>query len=293
MSLLRTTVALSRPARLPTVWSNCLAGWWLGGGTNTEQLPLLFGAVTLLYFGGAFLNDAFDVEHDQQHRPTRPIPAGSVTSALVWRWALGFLVAGGLLLMWVGTLTGILGLALILCIVLFNTLRRLKAVSPIFGGLCRLFVYVVGASVALYGVTGWSVWCGLALAIYVAGIGYSEHWAEQPSRAKAWPAILLAVPLVLALALDTNGYRQAALLLSALLVLWVLRALRQTFWTAEPNVPSTLAGLLSGIVFVDWLATCPVPTLAGELNPGARELSFAFIALLLLTVVLQNLTKDA
>ncbi len=101
------------------------------------------------------------------------------------------------------------------------------------------------------------------------------------------------MPIVLALVLDTNDYRQAALLLSALLVLWVLRALRHTFWTAEPNVPNSLAGLLSGIVFVDWLATCPIPTPAGEINPAARELSFAFIGLLLLTIVLQHLTKDA
>ena len=28
----RAWLVLSRGSNLPTVWSNCLAGWWLGGG---------------------------------------------------------------------------------------------------------------------------------------------------------------------------------------------------------------------------------------------------------------------
>ena len=38
---LRTLLILGRVSNLPTVWSNALAGWWLGGGNNYWKLPLL------------------------------------------------------------------------------------------------------------------------------------------------------------------------------------------------------------------------------------------------------------
>jgi 4-hydroxybenzoate polyprenyltransferase len=68
MPALRTWLILGRVSNLPTVWSNCLAGWWLGGGGNFLKLPFLFIGVSLLYLGGMFLNDAFDEAFDQQHR---------------------------------------------------------------------------------------------------------------------------------------------------------------------------------------------------------------------------------
>src|SRR5256885_13326506 len=81
MSLLRTLLILGRISNLPTVWSNCLAGWWLGGGGNSHKLPWLFCGVTLLYIGGMFLNDAFDADFDRAHRQGRPIPFAKNTLA--------------------------------------------------------------------------------------------------------------------------------------------------------------------------------------------------------------------
>ncbi len=49
---LRTLLILGRVSNLPTVWSNCLAGWWLGGGGNFWKLPFLFLGVSLLDTGG-------------------------------------------------------------------------------------------------------------------------------------------------------------------------------------------------------------------------------------------------
>src|SRR5690348_4321637 len=100
MAQLRTILALSRTSRLPTVWSDCLAGWWLGGGGNAENLPFLFAGATLLYLGSAFLNDAFDAEYDTQHNRRRPIPAGAIGQDEVWRWGLSWMVAGALVLLW-------------------------------------------------------------------------------------------------------------------------------------------------------------------------------------------------
>ena len=71
---LRALLVLGRVSNLPTVWSNCLAAWWLAGGGTVERLPFLLLGATLLYTGGMFLNDAFDADFDNQYRKERPIP---------------------------------------------------------------------------------------------------------------------------------------------------------------------------------------------------------------------------
>src|SRR4051794_1896159 len=94
----RAWLMLGRVSNLPTVWSNCLAGWWLGGAQNQGCLPFLVLGGTLIYVGGMFLNDAFDVEFDRQYRKERPIPSGAVTSRTVWSVGCGLLVFGASIL---------------------------------------------------------------------------------------------------------------------------------------------------------------------------------------------------
>src|SRR5438309_11599208 len=91
---IRPLLVLGRVSNLPTVWSNCLAGWWLGGAGRTEALPFLLIGTSLIYIGGMFLNDAFDVDFDRQHRQERPIPSGQIALDAVWRWGLGGLAVG-------------------------------------------------------------------------------------------------------------------------------------------------------------------------------------------------------
>ncbi len=284
MALVRTILALTRPARLPTVWSNCLAGWWLGGDRDWEGLPLLLAAASFLFFGGAFLNDAFDADFDREHRPYRPIPAGAVAAQTVWRWGLAWLSLGALLLLWLSKLTGALGLVLVLLIVLYTAAHRQTSLAPMLKGLCRCVLYLLGASISARGITGWPIWCGLALAIYVSGVGRLALWEEQPKEARYWPLLLLVVPIALALLMDitVDLYREHALLVSAVLVLWVIRSLRYTFFSPEPNLRQTLPGLLAGIVFVDWLAVADAP----------RQVSFIFLGFFAATVLLQKLVPE-
>jgi len=279
MSLLRTLLVLGRVSNLPTLWSNCLAGWWLGGAGHPEQLPFLFAGASFLYAGGMFLNDAFDAEFDQRHRPERPIPAGLISLTIVWQWGLIGLGLGGACLICLGRVTGGLGVALAFCILLYDSIHKRIAWAPVLMGLCRLLVYLIAASVGVQGVTGWSVWCGLALASYVAGLSYLARRESTPGPLGYMPALLLPVPIGLALIMNAAGYRQAALLLSAALALWVVRALRQTLRFAEPNVGRTVSRLLAAIVLVDWLAVADAP----------RQLDFVFIALFLAALLLQRI----
>jgi hypothetical protein len=275
----RTFLSLSRAANLPTVWSNCLAGWWLGGHGNAGELPFLFSGVTLLYLGGAFLNDAFDANYDKDYRRTRPIPGGAASRKAVLYWGLTFLALGSMVLVGMGTSTAGLGLGLVLCILIYDAVHRLFLFSPALLGICRFFVYPIGAAVTAHGLAGWSIWCGLALAAYVTGVGCFMRWNRSSKAPDYWAAVLLAVPVLLALLMNAGEYRQKGILLSAILVLWVIRTLRHAFWPPERNLDITTSGLQAGIVFVDWLAVAD----------ASRPLSAVFIALFLTTLALQRL----
>lgn len=270
---LRTLLVLGRVSNLPTVWSNCLAGWWLGGGGNYPQLPFLFVGVTLLYVGGMYLNDAFDAEFDRQNRKERPIPSGAILPKLVWRLGVLWLVLGEVCLLILGPVAGSLGLALAFCIIVYDALHKLFTFSPILMGVCRLLVYVVAASVGLRGVTGWAVWCGIALGAYVVGLSGLARKESTRAQAPRWPLWLLVLPILLSLLLNDRFFREGALIRSVVLALWILYCLRATFWTHSVQIGRTVSGLLAGIVIVDWLATMNTNT------PPELALIFLFLFL--------------
>jgi hypothetical protein len=253
-SKFQTFLILGRVSNLPTVWSNCLAGWWLGGGGPAWQCVWLSLAVTLLYLGGMFLNDAFDANFDRQNRRSRPIPSGAITEKETWRWGIGLLALGAAGLIWAGTTPAVLTLLLTGCILLYNMVHKLSGASPLLLGACRLLVYLVSASVARLGVTGNAVWGGLALASYVMGLSWLARKESSRGPAPYWPGVFLVAPLALALLMDDGLTRQTANVLSLVVVVWVLWALRHAFWRAEPKVGYAVSRLLAGIVLVDLLA---------------------------------------
>jgi len=66
---------------------------------------------------------------------------------------------------------------------------------------------------------------------------------------------LLAAPIVLALIVNHGElFRARGILISAILTLWVLRCLRPAYWLPQRNIGRAVAGLLAGIVLVDYLA---------------------------------------
>lgn len=269
----RTLLVLGRVSNLPTVWSNCLAGWWLGGGGNYPSLPFLLLGVTLLYVGGMYLNDAFDAEFDRQNRMERPIPSGAITHRLVWKLGMLWLVLGEVCLLLLGPVAVGLGLALVLCIVVYDALHKLFTFSPVLMGGCRFLVYVIAAEAGTRGVTGWAVWCGLAMGAYVIGLSGLARRENIRAAAPRWPTWLLAVPVFLAMFINDRFYFQGALIRSVVLALWVLYCLRATFWTPDVQIGRTVSGLLAGIVIVDWLAAMNTNT------PPELALIFLFLFL--------------
>ena len=279
---LRSRRIPERAALLLTIWSNCLAGWWLGGGDPSRELPFLFAGAALLYVGGIAWSNAFAVAlgHEELAPGAGTPKAESLTSARYW--GMGLLTLGVVAWFCCGNATGGLGVALAAVVILARVRQWPASVFPVIPGVCRLLLYLAGAASGIIGVTGSPVWCGLALAVYVLGIAYLARQRSETGPERHWPILLLAAPIALALIVDDDGARQAGLLLSAIVALWAARCLRRALWSPEKDFAGALTGLLAGVALVDLLAVADAP----------KVISAVFIGLFLAARGLQSIPRS-
>lgn len=277
-SYLRTLLVLSRASNIPTVWSNCLAGWLLGGGGDWVKFLWLCVGASLLYAGGMFLNDAFDADFDRQHRRQRPIPTSAITEREVWLSGFLLLSAGAATLFWMGRSTAILTMFLLGCILVYDAIHKVFAFSPVLMAICRFFLYLIAASISINGVTGLAVWSAIALAAYIVGLSYLARKETSRGPLRNWPNYFLFVPILLALLANDLHYQRKAFVLSFLLAVWILLCLRHIVWRPQRNIGIAVSLLLAGIPLVDWLA----------LGGGTLMLSLAFLSLFALALLFQK-----
>lgn len=277
-SYARALLVLGRASNLPTVWSNCLAGWLLGGNGRWGDLLLLCVAASCLYTGGMYLNDAFDADFDRQHRKERPIPSGAISLAEVWGYGIGWIALGAVLMFFFGIAASVLTLWLIFFILLYDAVHKAIAFSPVLMAMCRFFLFLAAASTGAAGITGLALWSAIVLACYIVGLSYVAKSESTRGALKYWPCLLMAAPLVLAYIVNPGEYRTRGLILMAILAVWVVRSLRFTFWSGQKNVGRTVSLLLAGIVLVDLLA------IAG----GTPLLGIVFLCLFGLALLFQR-----
>jgi hypothetical protein len=275
---LATLLVLGRVSNLPTIWSNCLAGWLLGGGGPVAAWLWLTLGATWLYLGGTFLNDAFDVGFDQQHRRERPIPSGKILLPTVWKLGLSWLVLGLLCLAWFGKATIVIALLLALTIMVYDAIHKIFAFSPVLMAGSRFLLVLLAASISRDGTNGLVVWSALVVASYVAGLSFLARKESINTPVAYWPCILLAGPMVLALVVNRGPFLLQGTALSGALVIWILSCLRYAFWTVQRNVGHAVSGLLAGIVLVDLLA----------LGGGGWAVALTFVGLFALTLAWQQ-----
>jgi hypothetical protein len=250
----RTLLVLGRVSNLPTVWSNCLAGWLIAGGGSIAALLLLCGGATALYIGGMYLNDAFDVEFDRLNRKERPIPSGAISVGDVWGYGLSWLGLGLVLVYFFNTTTFALAIALVFSIVLYDAVHKAIAFSPVLMALCRFFLFLMAASVGRNGINGLAVWTAFALAFYIVGLSYVARSESNRGPIRYWPCLFLIAPLILAFLANDGDFRKQSLLLSVILLFWILRCLYHIIFATTKNVGRTVSGLLAGIALVDLLS---------------------------------------
>lgn len=253
----RALLVLGRVSNLPTVWSNCLAGWLLGGGGSLGRWWWLSLAASAFYVGGMYLNDACDAAFDRQHRRERPIPSGAIHVGLVWRLGGCLLISGWLMLWCLGWSTGWIGTGLLISILVYDFVHKAVSFSPILMAFCRFFLFLAAASTGADGVTGLAVWSAIALAGWIIGLSYLARRESTTNSLRYWPLMVLALPLVLAWIANGNETRLRALYLAFVLVGWSAWCLRHIWVDANRNLGLSVSGLLAGICLVDWLAVVP------------------------------------
>ena len=253
---MRTLLVLARISNVPTVWSNCFAASLLAGGTSGSRLALLCLGATLLYTGGMFLNDAVDQAFDRRYRPERPIVAGKITARSVWVLSLLLLTSGWVMCLCLGKPAAVAGSALVVTIVWYDFVHKKTTLAPLLMAACRFLLYLLAAGVAS-GTGPKLVWLpALALAAYIVGLSYLARGESTGGVLSRWPLGLLFVPALLAIAL----IEKPPILLWATAVVVIIQ-IAWTVWCVWPRafrtlrfIPRGVAGLLAGIVFVDWLA---------------------------------------
>jgi hypothetical protein len=260
---IKALLLLGRVSNLPTVWSNCLAAWLLAGGALVEsadqqRFAWLIAGATLLFLAGMFLNDAFDVQFDREHRPERPIPSGAITAKTVWVLGIGQLLLGLGCLVWMNTLATLCALGLAASILLYDWLHKRTAWSPMLMGLCRLFLYLLAAATTTEPLGLTVVLCAFALWAYIVGLSNIARREATGGRVNSWPCWLLGFPLALAFALpywdgDADVSWRVVLVAAALYALWTVRSLLFTFKSMMPQYGRTVSGLLAGIILFDFL----------------------------------------
>lgn len=274
----RAWLVLGRISNLPTVWSNCLAAWLLGGGGPWGRLAIVVLGASLLYTAGMFLNDAFDVEFDRQYRPERPIVSGLVGAGSVW-FAGGLLMALGLLAVWTtGSRGAFYGLVLVATITAYDVVHKKTALAPLLMAGCRFLLYLVGAAAAQKGSVTPVLWPAVGLACYIVGLSYLARRESTSPASSSWPKPFLLIPIVLALTFS-SGNGQSVWIAAAVSTAWVFWCIASPKSWRSGFVPRGIAGLLAGIVWVDWLATAATA-------PG---FCVVFLGLFVLAVLAQRL----
>jgi hypothetical protein len=258
---LRTLLTLGRVSNLPTVWSNLIAGAVFAEAVwNLPVLAATLAGGSFIYIGGMYLNDYCDAAFDTEHCPARPIPAGKITRKAVGTLALVWFLLGFACLAPLGWPVALLALILIAAVIVYDIHHKGVAWAPALMGFCRFLLYPL-AALAVPDRVDWTVVISdaAALGLYVSGITYLARGESRPGKTARWALVLLLAPLVIPCALGMPNYLVVPWLAAAtLLPAWMAWLLIPLWRKTNPSIGRVVAGLLAGIVFVDFLAITPV-----------------------------------
>jgi hypothetical protein len=276
---LLTALRLGRVSNLPTVWTNVLAGAALGGlGSEWAPLSALCLAMSLLYVGGMYLNDAFDAEVDARERPERPIPRGEISRASVYGIGGALLTVGVLIAACFGLRPFVAALLTAMVIVLYDWLHKRTALAPAIMGSCRLGVYASAASLSPEPRLGPVVVGALLLFVYVMGLTYAAARENSSALVRVGPLFGLFAPL--AARAISGPYDLLGGVLSLVFGACAVVGFRLVRTRVPAQIRRGIGLLIAGIALVDALALSSVPH-------GAVLVPFA-LAAFVLTLLFQR-----
>lgn len=147
--LLRGVLRSSRPANIPTLFTNAAAAWASVRGAELPPLALYGGVVLMglcFYLYGMWENDRVDARWDAARYPDRPVPCGAVSVSVLRLLSLAAGLSGLVLNMALGGEFAV-GALLLIVISLYNVFHKLWSGSIVLMGLCR-GVWVLAAGLA-------------------------------------------------------------------------------------------------------------------------------------------------
>lgn len=276
---LRALLATARIANVPSVVSNVLTGMLLCildscaySPSLNQQTVLPIVAACCLYVAGNFLNDWYDLDWDQQHRPERAIPSGLFPRHLYLGIAMVLISAGASMSCWVSNTVFFTYIIILYFVIAYTLLHKRHAFSIWIMGACRAGLYALGLGAMS---PGFDIlrdfllsWQGVAMAgmilipllgmlTYIAGISLLARFESRPvelGSMKWFAALLLLFPVL------THLLPWAALqhLVFPLSITWlgILGILPLLGWTlsvvfSHVGVGQKVSRLLAGIALVD------------------------------------------
>jgi len=259
---LSVALRLGRVSNLPTVWSNVLVGTILAGQSDLNRGTLwMLLAISLLYVGGMYLNDAFDRDIDARERPDRPIPSGLVSANTVFAAGFAMLLAGILATAWAVTQNAsavafnATASAVLLAgaILYYNFHHKANALSPFFMGLCRVLAYITAGYAAVAAPGAALFVLAIVTLSYLIGLTYAAKQEALDRLDRLWPLAFLTAPVLYGVWHATRAPWLALVILVALIV-WIAFALFLLHRRNKGDVPRAVVSLIAGISVVDALA---------------------------------------
>ena len=171
---------LARVPNLPTVWSNVLLGWVLGGGGCYGGLGVALAGGTLLYAGGCTLNDACDARWDRVHKPGRLIPSGALREGAVWTLGGVEMAVGLALFVLAGPEVWGWPVGLSLAILAYDWRHKETPWSVVVMGACRALLVLSGAAVAGGQWSASALGAAGALWIYIIALSLLARGEARP-----------------------------------------------------------------------------------------------------------------
>lgn len=202
IKFLRNLLILGRVSNLPTVWTNVIVGWLIGGGIFGWEMASLLGGVSLIYIAGMTLNDAFDAQWDRENAPQRPIPSGSISLRTTWVVGTLEMIAGCLVLLTAGNTDWKYLSGLVIAVLLYNWIHKKWSGSVLIMGACRAFVYLLAwdaarADMRLDPTSPLVFLISGGILLYISGLtlaARSEHQATEGKPPSWLSRLLLLLP---------------------------------------------------------------------------------------------------
>ncbi len=278
--MIRHLFTLARISNLPTVWSNVIAAWLIGGGTLLSPvLAAVMAGASLIYAAGCTLNDALDARWDAQHRPDRVIPSGGMSLRAVWLAGVLEMLAGLACIIAAAPGTVLSALTLAACILLYDSWHKQSPLSVIIMGACRWLLYAVAGAAAgniLPAMAGGAVVWLYIIVLSLIARGEATR-AEHTPRSR-WLILLIPVSLVILAAVahgsgslqipswdnlpsSASRWRYWLLLLSPALAFGLMAAILVTTLLPRPVKPGPAVNLM--LASIPLLDGCVLAALTG------------------------------